>query len=193
MDECRHKFGNDLEIIEDGDYCFLRRKSSRRVCAFCMYGVKNSDLKLLGNIREIDGELIGDFHYDIEPKMYSDFLQDGSAPSEVAGYYCSSGHIINEIELALNSKEYRWKRNMVEYDIDITKEFFIKPDDCYSELFHKRIELKYQHEIRIIIMNDLAVLKGISVPFKPISENSGNWAIGQLYIEGTAVLKKVKT
>lgn len=192
INEYQCRLGNDLEIIEDGDYCFLRRNSSRRVCAFCMYGVKNSDLETFGDVVEVDGELIGNYRYYIEPKMYSGFLQDGSSPSEVAGYYCSSGHLINAIESSLNGEGYCWRRNMIEYDIDITQEFFIEPEDNYPELFHKRKELKYQHEMRMIIINIPSEIKGINVPFEPISEDSGNWAMGELYIQGTAIFKKIE-
>lgn len=31
---CMKKFGNDLEIIPDGEYCLLRRKSIRKACVF---------------------------------------------------------------------------------------------------------------------------------------------------------------
>ena len=190
LEEFQHRFGDDLEVIDDGDYCFLRRKSSRQVCAFCMYGIKNTDLTPIGEINESDGVLVGSFHYDIEPKMYSGFLQDGHTPAEVAGFYCSSGHIINAIESSLRKEGYSWRRNMVHYDIDISKEFFIEPGHDYPELFHKRTDLQYQHEVRILILNAPSGVKGIVVPFTPISVDSGNFALGQLYLEGTAIFKK---
>lgn len=186
------RLGNDLEIIEDGEYCLLRRKSSRYVCAFCMYGIKNTDLTPIGEIEDINGELIGKFHYDIEPKMYSSFLQDGSNPSEVAGFYTSSGHIIDAIELSLQKEGYKWIRNMVQYDIDISGEFFIEPKDNYPELFHKRIDLEYQHEVRILILNTTPGREGISISYRPVSVQSGNFALGELYLEGTAIFKQIE-
>lgn len=190
VEEYQHRFGDDLEVIDDDEYCFLRRKSSRQVCAFCMYGIKNTDLIPIGDINEHDGVLVGSFHYDIEPKMYSGFLLDGHTPAEVAGFYCSSGHIINAIETSLRKERYSWRRNMVHYDIDISKEFFIEPKPDYPELFHKRIDLQYQHEMRIFILNAPSGVKGVVIPFEPISVNSGNFALGQLYLEGTATFKK---
>lgn len=186
----QHLFGDDLEIIDDGDYCFLRRKSSRQICAFCMYGIKNSDLTPIGEITERDGVIVGKFHYDVEPKMYSSFLQDGHTPAEVAGFYCSSGHIINAIETTLRREGYLWQRNMVHYDIDVSKEFFIEPKSNYPELFHKRIDLQYQHELRIMILNPPSGSKGVDIHFTPISTDSGNFALGQLYLEGTAIFKE---
>lgn len=189
--EQRNRLGDDLEIIDDGEYCFLRRKSSRNACAFCMYGIKNTDLTPIGEIDDINGELIGKFHYDIEPRMYSSFLQDGSSPSEVAGFYSSSGHIIDAIESSLQKERYKWIRKMVQYDIDISKEFFIEPKQDYPELFHKRIDLEYQHEVRIIILGATPGTKGIGVSYQPVSVQSGNFALGELYLEGTAIFKRI--
>lgn len=186
ISQYQNLFGCDLEIIDDNEHCFLRRKSSRQIYAFCMYGIKNTDLIPVGEINDCNGVLIGSFHYDIEPKMYSSFLQDGTDPSHVAGFYCSSGHIIDALETSLRKARYDWRRKIIQYDIDITEEFFIPPGPDYPELFHKRKELCYQHEVRITLLNAPLGKKGITIHFKPISENSGNIAFGQLYLEGTA-------
>lgn len=184
-------FGGDIEIIDDDEFCFLRRKTSRYMHAFCMYGIKNTDLKVIGDIELVDGEYKGKYHYDIDTKMYEGFLQDGNDKSQVAGYYCSAGHINEAIEKALKIRGYRWKRDMVKYDVDLRQEFFIEPLPDYPELWHKRKELSYQHETRFLLYDVDSKNKGISIDFEAISRNSGNFAIGQLYFEGTAVLKKL--
>ena len=127
---------------------------------------------------------------DTMQQTVESILLDGHTPAEVAGFYCSSGHIINAIETSLRKQRYSWRRNMVLYDIDISKEFFIEPKPDYPELFHKRIDLQYQHEMRIFILNAPSGVKGVVIPFEPISVNSGNFALGQLYLEGTATFKK---
>ena len=80
---------------------------------------------------------------------------------------------------------------MVRYDIDISSEFFIEPKDNYPELFHKRTDLEYQHEVRILILNTALGREGISVSYQPVSVQSGNFALGELYLEGTAIFKQV--
>ena len=45
VEKCRKLFGDDLEIIKDGEHCLLRRKSSRNVCAFCVYVLKQKILR----------------------------------------------------------------------------------------------------------------------------------------------------
>ncbi len=186
--ECKVRFGDDLEIIDDGDFCFLRRKSARFHYAFCMYGVKNTELKLIDEPKNIGGVLKGHFRYEIAPQMYNSFLQDGSTASEVAGYYCSPGHIVENIEQKLNESQYNWARKMIEYDIEIEKEFFIEPSSDYPELWHKRKDLDYQHEMRFLIYNFGTNCSGIAVQFEPLSTDSGNSSTGELYIEGTAIL-----
>lgn len=47
---CMKKFGNDLEIIPDGEYCLLRRKSIRKACVFCMYGLTPQDFLPIGEL-----------------------------------------------------------------------------------------------------------------------------------------------
>lgn len=184
----REKFGDDLEIIPDGEYCLLRRTSSRYLHAFCMYGIKNSDIKQIEDIQFVDGSYRGRFRYEIDSKMYTGFLQDGSDASQVAGYYCSAGHINDAIERSLRAKKCQWRRSVVEYDIDLSSEFIIDPLPHYPELWHKRKDLAYQHETRILVYDGEHNSKGFSLDFDVIPECSGNFAIGELYIEGTAIL-----
>ncbi len=177
--------GDDLEIVDDGDYCFLRRKSSRLLKALCMYGIKNSDLQIIEIINDSETNPFVKFRYDIDERMYNNFLQDGSSPSEVAGFYASAGHFNEAIENSLYKNGYFWKRAMIQYDIDVTAEFCIDISDDYPELWHKRCDLCYQHESRIIVYDFNDEVKGLKIHFSPVGLNSGNCAMGALYIEGT--------
>lgn len=185
-------FGDDLEIIPDGDYVFLRRYSSRDYLALCMFGIKNTDLKVTSVYEDGAGNCMGNFHYDIPHKMYDGFLQDGAPISDVAGYYCSAGHFIEAIETALNRAGLRWKRSMVSYDIELSSEFLIEPNKDYQELQHKRKELQYQHELRFLVPKLGECEKGISLEFAVPSAHSGNCAMGELYIEGTGYVGIIK-
>lgn len=187
IERFRNTLGDDLEIIVDGDYRFLRRKSSRRQKAFCLYGIKKSDLTIVEVYDPEAENPRGRVRYNISPRMYHGFLQDGGTATDVAGFYCSAGHINSAIEEALNSKGHRWKRAMIEYDIDLTEEFIIEPTEGYPELWHKRKELMYQHESRILIYSE-DDSAGISLQYAPLKENSGNWAMGELYLEADVTL-----
>lgn len=188
----KKKFGDDLEIIHDGDYCMLRRKSCRDALAFCVYGIKDTDVTLIGPpYLDDNGRLLSKFKYDINHKMYDGFLQDGSSISDVSGFYCSAGHLNESIEKALYNTRHKWKRSMIMYDVDLSKEFFIEPGPGFPELMHKRIDLAYQHESRILIIGHYPVSNGVELHFEPINLNSGNFALGKLYIEGTAILEKL--
>lgn len=187
----QQKFGDDLEIIDDGEFCFLRRKSCRAMLAFCMYGIKKNELALVGEIDSTKEIKTCEFEYRFEQKMYQSFLQDGTSPSEVAGFYGSAGHIIDSIGEALIKNNYKWKIKIVNYDIDLTKEFYIEPQSDYPELWHKRKDLAYQHEIRFIIYNKLQNLNGVVINYSPISTSSANVAVGQLYFTGTAEVKGI--
>ena len=191
IEQYHNDFGDDLEIIEDGDYCWLRRRSSRLQKAFCMYGVKMADLEITDVLNPEDAAPMGKFRCNISSRMYDGFLQDGSAPKDVAGFYCSAGHINEALEKALNLQGYEWKRAMIQYDIDINQEFYIEPLEGYPELWHKRKELAYQHESRILIYDDNDEVKGIELQYEPISVHSGGFAFGQLLIEGTAHLFRI--
>lgn len=179
----------DLEIIDDGDFCFLRRKSSRKQKAFCLYGIKKSELTIIEVYNPEAETPIGRFRCNISPKMYDGFLQDGGTAADVAGYYCSAGHINDALEKTLRLNGYYWKRAMIQYDIDLNAEFIIEPSEGYPELWHKRKDLSYQHESRIIIYDNTDI-DGIALPYIPLKENSGNWAMGELYLEGEATFSR---
>lgn len=178
--------GADLEIIDDGDFCMLRRKSSRLMKVFCMYGIRNSDLEITEVMDPEATESMVKYRYNVSEKMYKGFLQDGISASEVAGFYASAGHINEAIEKSLLNRGDRWARAMVQYDIDLASEFCIDISQDYPELWHKRKDLSYQHESRIVIYDFDDTVNGILVPYHLLDQNSANWAIGELYFEGTA-------
>ena len=80
---------------------------------------------------------------------------------------------------------------MVTYDIDIEQEFVIEPTSGYPELWHKRKDLSYQHEVRFAILDSIKEEKGIEITNDSIKTNSGNFALGELYFEGTAVVEEI--
>lgn len=179
VDELKSQFGDDLEIIQDDGYVLLRRKSSRKIPIFCMYGVRRDELNLQeGSVHKENGKYIGTVVYNFPPKIYDGFL--GS--NDVWGFYASSGHFFAALENALVMNNMSYGKAVISYDIELDKEFYFEPTDEYSELMHKRKELEYQHEIRYILpfspRNEKYLLN-----YEPLAQNSCGMAPRALQLE----------
>lgn len=175
----RIRLGEDLEEIADGDYMILRRKTSRKVPIFCLYGIRRNEIEIdVTSVREDNGEYMGTARYDFPPEMYNSFLNI----SEVWGFYASSGHLFQAIENALQRKCLSYVKTVICYDIDLTKEFYFEPDYDYPELAHKRMDLEYQHEIRYRLIGFPREEKYL-LDYEPLSAHSCGIAPGTLYLE----------
>lgn len=175
--KCRKMFKDDLEILKDpidNEHCLLRRKSSRDVCAFCMYGVKTDDLQPIGEPYRENGLLMCKYEHYISQDMVDKFLDDGL---EVASVSASVGRLYEAIDEAVHNKGGKVYRQELVYDLDFTKEFHIKkikPGAPYWELFHKRKKFSYQHEIRTLLsgIKHKSGEKGIAVSYKKLDDDS---------------------
>lgn len=146
--EMKTRFGKNLEIIQDDDYVLLRRKSSRNIPIFCVYGVRRDELNLQEeSVHKENGKYIGTVVYNIPQKIYDGFL----GTEDVWGLYASSGHFFAALEKALDVNHLKCERAVINYDIELDKEFYFEPTENYPELMHKRKELEYQHEIRYVL------------------------------------------
>lgn len=153
VEKCRKLFGDDLEIIKDGEHCLLRRKSSRNVCAFCVYVLKPENLTPICEPYYENGLLMCKFEHHISKEMFDKFLDKGL---EVASVSASVGDLNSAIDKAVQKVGGKVHRQDLVYDLDITKEFRIKgvkPGSPYIELFHKQKRFSYQHEMRTLISN----------------------------------------
>lgn len=142
---------DDLEEIEDGEYILLRRKSSRTVPVFCLYGFYKEDAKMIElSSNTVKLELIP------SSKMYNEFLNGVSSTEEkkVAWtLFFSLGDLQNNIQTALDNKHVNYRFAKVQYDLFDGDEFFIEPTSDYPELTHKAKRLSYQKEIRWVLPN----------------------------------------
>lgn len=184
-------FETDIELIDDGDYTILRRKSTRSIPIFCAYGVRKDELKIIDTSVRFDeeaGQYKGRIRYDFPEKLYHGFL-DVSEEDAIWNFLCSAGHLFDSLETSLQEKGYTYSKCVAKYDIDLSKEFYIKPDadGPYSELTHKRIDLAYQHEVRLYLPENPTPDK-ILISYKPLSPNSAGIAPGENYIEIVATL-----
>lgn len=195
--EMKRELGKDLELIPDDAYYLLRRKSSRSVHAFCCFGVKAYNVPLQPDtITFVDGTMKGEGNLIIPERMRDNFLQ-GTRDSQVEPwFFCASPrHFFDAIEKKLKEENLRCKVVRVVYDIDIGSPFFIDPigNDKnaaeYVELRHKRRELAYQQETRILLFDQPVVGKGMPVSVEPISTHSA-WAgafssVDRIILRGT--------
>ena len=151
--EMKEKLGSDLEIVPDGDYSLLRRRSAKFKPIYCAYAytagdaIKNKTGKKLGKQKvkfEFDSRMYEGFSGMIDSNVVND-------PNRFALLFLQPKPFIDRIEGALNQKKLTYKMSRVKY-IDMTsEEFFIELTDNYDELFHKSIEYEYQHEVRICL------------------------------------------
>lgn len=182
----RNKYADDLEIVDDDDdeYVLLRRKSSRNVPIFCAYGIPKTELSIEeGTIVKQDGEIHARAKYYFPEKMYKGFLDNTTNGINTSwGFYASSGHWYEAIEKALIEKKLRYSKQIISYDLDLSGDFFVEPNDTYSELFHKRCDLSYQHEVRYILPYNLTDTR-LVIDYEPISEHCAGIAPGALYLE----------
>lgn len=187
LTELRERFKDDLEVISDSDHVMLRRKSSRNIRIFCMYGIRKNELKIdAESVREVDGEYYGVADYCCSSKMYSGFLNG----NDVWGFYASTGHFCDAIERALDGENLQYRKTLIQYDIDLNKEFYIEPDDDYEELNHKRSDLKYQHEIRYKLLsrsNAISLInsseEGYTLEYQALPDNSCGIVPGKLKMQ----------
>lgn len=191
--EFLQRFGDDLEIIPDGEFVLLRRLSSRQVPVFCMFGIRKSELiPDEESIKKHGEKYFGEATYLIPEKMYKSFLDDADKDAFVPwGFYASAGHFYDAIEKALSSKEYVFIKKMVTYDIDLNDEFYIEPTSDFPELFHKRKELDYQHEVRYILPF-ISITDKLIIGYEPLSTHSAGIAPGELGLKMNVTFKYTK-
>ncbi len=152
IEEFKVSLGKDLEVIDDDSHVFLRRLSVKDIPIFCMFGVKKEELEPLSEPSTYaDGQLHMRAKYLFPPRMYDEFLDEKKNGEVICGFFASPDHLESEIERKLKSEGKYFDKRLVAYDIDLTQEFVFPLDDSYSELFHKRNDFDYQHEIRYVL------------------------------------------
>lgn len=112
------KFGDELEIIPDGEYCLLRRKSVRKACIFCMYGLTSNDFKPVSKPYYKDGVEVCDFEHSVNQKMFDGFLGSNEKAASVCA---SAGHLRDAISKGATIAGYSIKRQELKYDLDFTQ------------------------------------------------------------------------
>lgn len=156
IEKMRNQLGRDLEEIPDGDHTFLRRKSAKMKPIFCFYGYKAEDaIKDALKDGNVNREGIVHVKHEMDERLYSGFSDSLKAPKAVADNHrltmlsIQPGPFIVRILEAMIKNHYNYVMRIVDYEKMKDAEFFIEPDENYSELFYKHPSYDYQYETRI--------------------------------------------
>lgn len=157
INEMKKTLGHDLEIIADGEFRLLRRKSAKLKPIYCYYAYKAKDALEDGNPQEI-GELT--IRHDFDQLMYSGFADSHGCDNVIVDdrrmtmMVLQPQPFLDRIRCALISKNYAYEMHPVDYELFSEETFFVTPTGKYEELFHKFPEYKYQHEGRICLISE---------------------------------------
>lgn len=70
IQKCLDRYGDDLESFEENGFVFLRRKSSKRMCAFCVYGVhEGSNLEIISEKPYKDGLFLAELRHVVSKDL----------------------------------------------------------------------------------------------------------------------------
>lgn len=131
------KLRGDIEIINDGEYVKLRRKSTYYIPTFCFYTIKAADLLKYENI-ELGNQRIP-FHPD--DRMFTYFSSCGQLSNVLSNDYVYSQLVIQPAPFKYSLMEhlimngYDFKMGSINYTEFEKEEFFIEPTNKREELF----------------------------------------------------------
>lgn len=153
--EYSEKLRGDIEIINDGEYVKLRRKSTYYIPTFCFYTIKAADLLKYENIKL--GTQRIPFHPD--DRMFNYFSSCGQLSNVLSNDYVYSQLVIKPAPFKYSLMEhliingYDFKMGSINYKEFEKEEFFIEPTNKREELFYKFPRFSYQQEARVCLYN----------------------------------------
>ena len=141
------ELGSDLEIINDGDYVYLRRHSVKKIPIFCIYMIDGETL-----VKNINRAGIHDVEIFFDSRLVEGFSKCESKNDDehinILSIYPQQ--FITPITDHCFGKGIIPKYDKVKYQ-DIHGDYYLKPTDKYEELFIKDTTYSYQHEERMIL------------------------------------------
>lgn len=155
ISEMKELLRNDLEMIFEGDFVLLRRRSAMFKPIFCFYAYKAIDA--LDNIA--DDAVIGEniIRHNFDSRMFSGFANGNWNCNVVADdrrftiLTLQPNYFINRIKFWTKYNNISYVMKPVDYEQQATETFFIEPTEQYEELFCKRPRYAYQYECRICL------------------------------------------
>jgi hypothetical protein len=195
ISELENKFGGDLEVIPDGDYSYLRRRSAKLKPIFCIFAYTAEDALHDGKAVKSGRQRV---RFDFDPRMF-----EGFAISSVKNVIADSHRFtiallqpkpfVDKIKNSLSYEAQPYEMHHVKYIPMNEGEFFIEPTDTYDELFYKSADYKYQHEARICLTGEK--FNNVFERYPLYIEKFGKEDYGEchteVYCEFTATFKQV--
>jgi hypothetical protein len=150
IEECRRKLEEDLEIIPDGDFVLLRRKSTYFIPTFCFYSFRGLDL-----LQNVTRPGVQKVRHDFDERMYSGFSSHANFnmhPDDVPATLIIQARPFHEqVMKAASRKGFGFEICHINYTLFENEEFYIEPTDQRKELFYKFPKYSYQREARILL------------------------------------------
>ncbi|MDR4950377.1 hypothetical protein [Neobacillus cucumis] len=150
IEQCQCKLGEDLEILPDGDFVLLRRKSTYFIPTFCFYSVRPPDLSQ--NVTCSGWQQV---RYGFDERMYSGFSSSAVLnvhPDDAPATLIIQARPFHEqIMQAVRRKGFSIEISHINYTLFENEEFYIEPTDQRKELFYKFPKYSYQKEARILL------------------------------------------
>jgi hypothetical protein len=179
---------DDLEIIPDGKYVKLRRKSTYLIPTFCFYSCRVKDL-LSTNIRGVGIQKI---QHKFDDNMFSGFSYDQirnvlsyeSYPTTLTIQVEPFKYLLGG-ELLKQGIDHQIKHiNYTEFAND---EFYIEPTERREELFYKFPKYSYQREARVCLHKSLSndIYDRYNLSIGSLSDNA-KLLTNKVYLEFTA-------
>lgn len=156
ISEMKNTLGNDLEIIPNGDYSFLRRRSARLKPIFCVFAYTAEDALHDAKVTKSGKQRV---RFEFDQRMF-----DGFATSNVKNVIADSHRFtltllqpkpfVDKIKDSLKYVAIPYQMHHIKYIPMSEGEFFVEPTDTYDELFYKSESYWYQHEARICLTGE---------------------------------------
>jgi hypothetical protein len=150
IEQCRGKLGKDLEILPDGEFVLLRRKSTYFVPTFCFYSFRSLDL-----LQNVTRSGLQQVRHDFDERMYSGFSSNAvlnkHPDNEPATLIIQARPFHEQVIQAVRREGFGIEISHINYTLFDNEEFYIEPTNQRKELFYKFPQYSYQSEARILL------------------------------------------
>lgn len=193
IEQCRGKLGEDLEILPDGDFVLLRRKSTYFIPTFCFYSFRGIDL-----LQNVSRPGLQQVRHDFDERMYSSFssnavLNDNPDDTPTT-LILQAAPFQEQVVQAVQRENFRVEISHINYTLFENEEFYIEPTDQRKELFYKFPKYSYQKEARILLhgLKIKNLNERYTLDIGPLSDKDASLITGiKVYFEVCADIKEL--
>ncbi len=191
IEQCRGKLEGDLEILPDGDFVLLRRKSTYSIPTFCFYSFRGHDL-----LQNVTRPGLQQVRHDFDERMYAGFSSNVNMhPDDTPATLIIQAKPFHEqVIQAIRREGFGAEISHINYTLFENEEFYIEPTDQRRELFYKFPKYSYQREARILLhglkINNFNERYTLNIG--PLSDEDAHLVSGiKMYFEITANIEEL--